>query len=123
MPCTLIHWLRVLKLIYQEHDESAPLMVETLLELGVPTEDARLLGAMPWEFPANRIAVERDHLGLPPVHPLIDFNFPPPPPAWLTPAVMSQMFTLALQALDEDPDGEEDEDSEDLPSQRLVLPA
>ena len=39
-------------------------MVETLLEMGVPTEDAQLLGQLPWKFSANRIFVEREHLGL-----------------------------------------------------------
>ena len=110
----------VLKAIYAEHRHRVPLMVETLLHLDVPTEDARLLGRMPWELPANRIAVERERLGLSPVHPFIYFK-PSPPPAWLTPAMIVQIFQLALDGPGNPLPGVTEDDQ---PTGRtLVLPA
>ena len=116
-----MHPSDVLKSIYQEHQHSVALMVETLLDLDVPTEDARLLGMMPWEFPANRIAVERERLGFSPVHPLLHFKLPPPPPTWLTPAVIVKLFQLALDGPGEPlPSAtEEDEEGRDLSVGRL----
>ena len=120
-----MHLSTVLNDIYREHRHSVPLMVETMLDLDVPAEDASLLGMMPWEYSANRIAVERERLGLSPVHPLLHFKLPPPPPAWLTPAVIVQMFQLALDGPGEPPP-DEDEDHEEAEvntDKMLVLPA
>ena len=100
----------ILESIYKEHRRSVPLMVGTLLDMEVPAEDARLLGVMPWKYPANRIAVERERLGLSPVHPLLHFKLPPPPPAWLTPALIVKIFQLALDGPGEPPPGAEDDD-------------
>ena len=120
-----MHLSTVLNEIYREHRHSVPLMVDTMLDLDVPAEDAHLLGLMPWEYSANRIAVERERLGLSPVHPLLQFRLPPPPPAWLTPAVIVQMFQLALDGLGEPPSGadDDDEEAEGNTDKTLVLPA
>ena len=120
-----MHLSAVLDAIYREHRHSVPLMVETMLNLDVPVEDAHLLCGMPWEYSANRIAVERERLGLSPVHPLLHFELPPPPPAWLTPAVIVQMFQLALNGPGEPPPGaaEDDEEAESNTDKALVLPA
>ena len=64
-----MHLSAVLNEIYREHRHSVPLMVDTMLDLDVPAEDAHLLGLMPWEYSANRIAVEREPLGISPLHP------------------------------------------------------
>ena len=117
-----MHSAKILMSIYKEHRYSVPLMVETLLDLEVPTEDALLLGTMPWEFPASRIAVERERLDLSPVHPLLDFKLTPPPPDWLTPAVIVKMFDLALYGPGDAPSEYEDED-DDFPGRTLILPA
>ena len=74
-----MHSRTVLMDIYKEHRYSVPLMIETLFDLDVPAEDARLLGIMPWEFPANRIAVERERLGLSPCIRCFTSKLPPPP--------------------------------------------
>ena len=117
-----MHSVKILNSIYKEHRHSVPLMVETLVFLDVPAEDALLLGMMPWEFSASRIAVERERLGLSAVHPLIDFKFSPSPPDWLTPAVIVKMFDLALHGPGEPPPGCVYEE-EELSKRTLVLPA
>ena len=101
----------ILKSIYDEHDRSVPCMSETLLALDVPFDDVALLRCMPWRFPANRIAVERQRLGLPAVHVLLAWKLPPPPPAWLTPAVICKMFDLALRDLEQAPSEDGDDDN------------
>ena len=120
-----MHLRAVLIDIYKEHHRSVELMVETLLDMDVPTEDAKLLGVMPWEYPANRIAVERERLGLSPMHPLLHFELPPSAPTWLTPALMAKMFQLAPETLDEPLVGaaEDDEAHEDRSVGTLVLPS
>ena len=80
---------------------------------------------MPWEVAADRIAVERERLGLSAVHPLLHWKLPPPSD-WLTPAMIVKMFQLALDGPDEpSPGAEDDEDHEDdRPTEgTLVLPA
>ena len=62
-----MHLPKVLKSIYQEHGCDFQRLVATLINLDVPLEDVALLSQMPWQLPANRIAVERARLGLPPV--------------------------------------------------------
>ena len=110
----------ILESIYDEHDRSVPWMTETLLSLEVPFDDVALLRHMPWQFPANRIAVERQRLGLPAVHALLVWKLPPPPPTWLTPAMIVKMFDLALQPPEEAPgEGDGDNSSDGL----LILPA
>ena len=120
-----MHPVSTLKSIYEEHRSSLPHMVETLMDLAVPVEDTLLLGMMPWEFPANRIAVERERLGLSPVRPLLELKLPPPPPAWLMPAMIVKMFNLALDGPSEPPPDQLGDDQEvvDLTNPALVLPA
>ncbi len=112
-----MHPSRTLESIYTEHGRSIPRMVGTLLNLDVDLEDVELLRRMPWQFPANRIAVERERLDLPAVHPLFHWKLPPPPPAWLTPAVILKMFDLALSVGDAEDVGQAEEGN------GLVLPA
>ena len=111
---------KILESIYDEHDRSVPWMTETLLALDVPFDDVALLRHMPWQFPANRIAVERQRLGLPAVHVLLAWKLPPPPPAWLTPAIIVKMFDLALRGPEEVPGEDEDDNSAD---ETLILPS
>ncbi len=120
-----MHLPKVLKSIYQEHGCDFQRLVATLINLDVPLEDVALLSQMPWQLPANRIAVERARLGLPPVHPLLHWKLPPPPPDWLTPAVIVKMFQLALDGPGEPPPGadEQDQEEDDVTGARLVLPA
>lgn len=92
-------------------------MTETLLALDVPFDDVALLRCMPWQFPANRIAVERQRLGLPVVHVLLAWKLPPSPPAWLTSAGIVKMFDLALRCPGED------EDDDDSSGGTLILPS
>ena len=112
-----MHPPKVLKSIHEEHHWNVPRMVETLVCLDVSLEDVDLLARMPWQFLANRIAVEREKMGLSPVPPLLYLKLPPPPPAWLTPAVCQKLFALALEYQD----GETDREFAD-PS-GLILPA
>ena len=86
----------VLTRIYREHGEDLHRMAETLLLAGVPVADVELLRRLPWPYLANRIGVEHERLGLPAVYPLLDWKLPPPPPAWLTPAVIVKIFELCL---------------------------
>jgi hypothetical protein len=120
-----MHAAETLRDIYKEHRCCVPRMVGTLIDLDVPAEDALLLGKLPWEFPANRIAVERERLGMSPVRPLFRFEVPTPPPAWLTPAVIVKMFQLALDGPGDPPPDVTSEDHEDKKStdETLVLPA
>ena len=120
-----MHPTAILSRIYEEHRSSVPLMVDTLIDLDVCLEDALLLGMMPWQLPANRIAVERERLDLSPVRPLLHLKLPPPPPAWLTPAVTVKMFQLPLDGPGEPPSEapEDDEGREESGSGTLVLPA
>lgn len=116
-----MHPAEVLKSIYQEHGHSSGRMADSLMDLDVSHEDLELLRRLPWPFLANRIAVERERLDLPPVHPLLHWKLPAPPPDWLTPAICKKIFELALENLD-------DEDREDgipgnVDSSALVLPA
>ena len=119
-----MHSARTLRNIYQEHHRSVPFMVETLMNLDVPAEDALLLSRMPWELSANRIAVERERLGLPPVHPFPHWKLPPAPSAWLTPTVIVKMFELVLDGPGKPPGVTEDEEENgDCTGGTLVLPA
>ncbi len=115
----------ILESIYHEHDQSVPCMTEILFALEVPADDVALLSRMPWHFPANRIAVERERLGLSTVYPLLHWKLPPPPPAWLTPAVVVKMFEFALDGEEEAPPGAagDDGESEDATGRTLILPA
>ncbi len=108
----------ILKGIYQEHGCDVARMVETLVDLDVPLGDVDLLSRMQWHFPADRIATERERLGLPAVHPLLHWKLPPPPPDWLTPAVIVKMFELALSD-----EYKEDADDEPVNGSALILPA
>ena len=109
-----MHPPEVLESIYKEHGYSAPRMAGTLVNLEVPPVDVDLLSRMPWTYLANRIAVERKRLDLPAVHPLLNWKLPPPPPAWLTPAMCKKIFELALEFQD---------DAELVDGKALVLPA
>ncbi len=116
----------VLTRIYREHGEDPHRMAETLLLAGVPLPDVELLRRLPWPYLANRIGVERERLGLSAVHPLLDWKLPPPPPDWLTPTVIVQMFELALHGPGEPPpeaDQTEDDEDDDFTGKTLVLPA
>ena len=112
-----MHPSKVLKSIYEEHGWTVPRMAETLACLDVSREDVDLLARMPWQFLANRIAVEREKLGLSSVHPLLHWKLPPPPPDWLTPAVCQKMFALALEYQDDEANREFADPS------GLILPA
>lgn len=116
----------VLTSIYRKHGRDLHQMAETLRFIGADEDDVELLLLLPWPYLANRIAVEREKLGLSPVHPFIHFKPSPPPPAWLTPAMIVKIFQLALDGPGDPPPGAEiDEDHEDdQPTGRtLVLPA
>ena len=112
-----MHSPDVLKAIHAEHGRSTCRLAETLLLAGVLVADVELLHRLPWPFLANRVAVERERLGLAAVHPLLHWKLPPPLPAWVTPAVIVKMFDLALS----DEDAEDTADSEK--SNELALPA
>ena len=112
-----MHPPKVLKSIYKEHGWNVPRMAETLACLNVSREDVDLLTRIPWQYLANRIAVEREKLGLSAVHPLLQRKLPPPPPDWLTPAVCQKMFALALEHQDDEADREFADHS------GLILPA
>ncbi|MBE7158212.1 MAG: hypothetical protein INR62_07225 [Rhodospirillales bacterium] len=101
-----MHAAAILESIYDEHQRSIPRMIEALVDLGVPAEDVALLAVLPWELPANRIAVERERLGWSPVRSFCRCKLPPPPPLWLTPAMAVRMFDPALRYRDEDPSAE-----------------
>ena len=118
---SLMYPPEILKSIYDEHDRSVPWMTETLLALDVPFDDVALLRHMPWRFPANRIAVERQRLGLPTAHVLLAWKLPSPPPAWLPPAVIVEMFDLALRCPSDAPG--EDEDDNNSANGTLILPS
>ncbi len=108
-----MHSPDVLKAIHMEHGRSTCHLAETLLLADVPVADVELLRRLPWPFLANRVAVERERLGLSAVHTLLDWKMPPPPPVWLTPVVIVEIFELALG----------DEDAADCEKNGLVLPA
>ena len=113
-----MHPFQILESIYHEHGCHVSRMAETLVNLDVPREDVDLLSLTPWHFPANRIAVERERLGMPAVQALLHWKLPPPPPAWLTPEIIVKMFDLALS-------DEYDDNTGDEPTtgSALVLPA
>ena len=118
-----MHPPEVLKSIYQEHGQCSLRMAGTLASLDVPARDVELLSLMPWPYPANRIAVERERLDPPAVHPLLHWKLPPPPPDWLTPALVVKLLELALYGPGEPPPGCGDEDEEDFTDEILILPA
>ena len=117
---TIMHPPEVLEIIYQEHSYSATSMAGTLVNLDVPLEDVDLLSRLPWPLLANRIAVERERLDLPAVHPLLHWKLPPPPPDWLTPTVIVKIFDLALSQVDDEDPGDATELAD---GRELVLPA
>ncbi|MBE7158257.1 MAG: hypothetical protein INR62_07450 [Rhodospirillales bacterium] len=90
-----MHLSIVLEKIYQEHHSSVPRMVETLLDLAVSAQDTALLGRMPWPFPANRIAVERERLSLSPVPSLPRFDRPFQLPPRLRSVLVEEIVQLA----------------------------
>ena len=112
-----MHPPEILESIFKEHDHSAPPAAETLVRLDTPFE-TDLLSRMPWQYLATRIAVERERLDLPAVHPLLHRKLPPLRPDWLTPAVMVKLFDLALSY-----SGDEADDAEFADDRALVLAA
>ena len=119
-----MHPPEVLESIYQEHGHSAPRMAGTLVNLNVALDDVDLLSRMPWQYLANRIAVERKRLDLPAVHPLLHWKPLTPLPTWLTPAVIVDIFGLAFAGeYAEEPADAEDAYAERADRRALVLPA
>jgi hypothetical protein len=112
----IMHPPEILEDIYKEHGHNLLCMAGTLANLDVPAVEVHLLSRLPWPFLANRVAVEREKLGLSAVHPFLHWKLPPPPPDWLTPAVIVKLFDLALNC-------EAETDDEPSCGLELVLPA